>query len=305
MYNPFISVIVPNYNHATFLDERFQSILNQTYQNFELIILDDKSTDNSLEIINKYKDNQHVTHVVVNEINSGSPFKQWNKGLQLAKGDLVWIAESDDSCNNTFLNELVRYFENDSLSLVFCHSKMINCDGDYLPNPFQNSLSESFVMQGKQFIVQYLLNSNVIENASSVLFTKKASEDVNKDFIYYFGAGDWLFWIEIARRGYVGYLNKELNYFRWHGNNTTIKKNTSGENEFEVKKIYDYLLNQHIISHSEFNSIRRAKLYSIYHSSIFSNDIKKRLLKEWGIDISFQLRQVKEKIYNLVLKIFR
>ena len=54
---PLVSIIIPNYNHAQYLDERIQSVLKQTYQNFEVIILDDKSTDNSLEVINKYKDN--------------------------------------------------------------------------------------------------------------------------------------------------------------------------------------------------------------------------------------------------------
>ena len=53
MNKPFVSVIIPNYNHAKYLDERIQSVLTQTYQNFEIILLDDKSTDNSVEIINK------------------------------------------------------------------------------------------------------------------------------------------------------------------------------------------------------------------------------------------------------------
>ena len=56
MESPLVSVIIPNYNHARFLDERIQSILNQTYQNFEVIILDDISSDNSVEFINQYKD---------------------------------------------------------------------------------------------------------------------------------------------------------------------------------------------------------------------------------------------------------
>lgn len=86
MNKPLVSVIIPNYNHAQFLDERIQTVLNQTYQNFELIILDDKSTDNSLEVINKYKNDPHVSEIVVNEENSGSTFKQWHKGFELAKG---------------------------------------------------------------------------------------------------------------------------------------------------------------------------------------------------------------------------
>ena len=59
--NPLVSVIVPNYCHAKYLDQRIESILAQTYTNYELIILDDKSSDNSLEVIMKYQDNPHVS----------------------------------------------------------------------------------------------------------------------------------------------------------------------------------------------------------------------------------------------------
>ena len=74
-YSPKVSVIIPNYNHSTFLTERIDSILNQTYQDFELIILDDCSIDNSVSIIESYRNNEHVTHIVLNEQNTGSTFK--------------------------------------------------------------------------------------------------------------------------------------------------------------------------------------------------------------------------------------
>ena len=88
-YNPLVSVIVPNYNHARYLEQRLDTVFNQTYQNFEVIILDDKSTDNSLEVINRYKDNPHLSQIVVNSQNTGSPFKQWDKGINLAKGGIL------------------------------------------------------------------------------------------------------------------------------------------------------------------------------------------------------------------------
>ena len=80
---PLVSVIIPNYNHAQYLEQRLDSVFNQTYQNFEVIFLDDCSTDNSLEVIEKYKGNPHLSRIVVNETNSGSPFKQWDKGIGL------------------------------------------------------------------------------------------------------------------------------------------------------------------------------------------------------------------------------
>lgn len=84
MTTPLVSVIVPNYNHARYLEQRLDTVFNQTYQNFEVIIF--KSTDNSLEVINRYKDNPHLSQIVVNEQNTGSPFKQLDKGINLAKG---------------------------------------------------------------------------------------------------------------------------------------------------------------------------------------------------------------------------
>ena len=95
---PQVSVIVPNYNHASYLRQRIESIINQTYQDFELIILDDCSTDHSKEIIESYRNHPRVNQIVYNTENSGSTFKQWNKGVELAEGECIWFAESDDWC---------------------------------------------------------------------------------------------------------------------------------------------------------------------------------------------------------------
>ena len=80
---PLVSVIVPNYNHEKYLPERLNSILNQTFQDFELILLDDCSTDGSREILKSFKKNSKVTHLEFSVSNSGSPFKQWAKGVNL------------------------------------------------------------------------------------------------------------------------------------------------------------------------------------------------------------------------------
>ena len=102
-----VSVIVPNYNHAPFLKQRIDSILGQTYQDFELILLDDCSTDNSCDIMEQYRSNPHVSHIVYGESNSGSAFRQWDKGIALAKGEWIWVAESDDYSEPFFLERLM------------------------------------------------------------------------------------------------------------------------------------------------------------------------------------------------------
>ena len=73
------SVIVPNYNHGAFLEERIQSILNQTYPHYELILLDDASSDSSRSMIESYRSHPRVKAIDINTVNSGSVFLQWQK----------------------------------------------------------------------------------------------------------------------------------------------------------------------------------------------------------------------------------
>ena len=119
---PNVSVIVPNYNHARFLRQRLDSILAQSFQDFELILLDDCSTDDSRTILKEYARGPRV-RLELNEANSGSPFKQWNKGVRLAQGRYVWIAESDDYADTRFLERMVPVLEEHPIvQFVFCRS---------------------------------------------------------------------------------------------------------------------------------------------------------------------------------------
>src|ERR1700730_12479921 len=91
---PKVSVIIPNYNHAPYLRQRINTVLRQTFQDFEVILMDDCSTDEGRSIIAEYAVGPRVK-VQLNERNSGSTFKQWKKGITLARGEYIWIAESD------------------------------------------------------------------------------------------------------------------------------------------------------------------------------------------------------------------
>ncbi len=99
---PAVSIIVPNYNHEIHLLKRLETIFNQTFRDFEVILLDDASTDESRKILEEYAGRPEVTHFLVNTENSGSAFQQWKKGIRLAEGDYVWIAESDDFSDRYF-----------------------------------------------------------------------------------------------------------------------------------------------------------------------------------------------------------
>ena len=124
-----VSVIIPNYRHALYLKERIDSVLEQTYRDFEVIILDDCSPDDSREIIETYRTREKIAHIVYNERNSGSTFMQWQKGFDLAQGEYIWIAESDDFADPGFLSSCVEQLENEpSCTLAYTESRLVDAE---------------------------------------------------------------------------------------------------------------------------------------------------------------------------------
>lgn len=231
--NPKVSVIIPNYNHSKFLDQRLESVFNQTFQDFEVILLDDKSTDDSVTILKSYINHPNVSHLIINEENSGSPFKQWQKGIQLAQGEYIWIAESDDFCECTFLENLVKMFSQ-NVVLAFCSSMNVNQQGEKIGmNTWATSFDKikwkvSYVNNGKNEIKSHLRYRNCIPNASAVLFKRNAVEDLFFDDSFYF-CGDWSFWLNLLQKGQIVYLNRPLNYFRKHAVSTRVIKDYENE----------------------------------------------------------------------------
>lgn len=226
MSNPLVSVIVPNFNYARYLTERMDSILNQTYQNIEIIILDDASTDNSREVIERYRSNPRVSHIVYNDANSGSPFRQWERGIPLAKGEYVWIAEADDFAEPQFLEYAVAALESDrKVVLAMSMSRTIDaqgCDTGQCRYDDCNPTGETHIYNGKEFIERKLMVYNRCYNASAIVFRRSAWEKMPvKDYLHMYYLGDWLFWMLIARQGNVAIVQRNLSKFRFHGSSTT------------------------------------------------------------------------------------
>jgi glycosyltransferase involved in cell wall biosynthesis len=220
-----ISAIVPNYNHHQYLGKRIESILNQTYQNFEVILLDDFSSDNSINILEQYRNHPKVSHIIYNKENSGSTFKQWEKGIDLSKGDWIWIAESDDVAHPEFLQKLTNEIKDD-YSLIFCRSQIINSIGEpsmylgshYFPNKnyFNINKELSDDLDPIQFLTEEMFNFNHIVNASSAIFRKKDVPDLDKIASNFKLCGDWMFWIQLIEKSRFKYIDQDLNYFRTH-----------------------------------------------------------------------------------------
>lgn len=305
MKNPRVSVIIPNYNHAKYLDQRIQSVLNQTYQDFEVIILDDCSPDNgaSRAVIEKYRSNPHISHIVYNEKNSGSTFIQWQKGFSLAKGEIIWIAESDDYSEPNFLSKCVEVIRNRTdIALVFATSLLVDDNGNACKLRDRAEMIPSGVMDGQQFISKYMCTENVIWNASAVIFRKDFALSIPKTYQTYKAAGDHLFWVLLAERGKVAHISDCLNYFRQHQQKVTPTKYREGITYKEEYDTFRYIKSINLVSPAKEKDAFYVYLKQILQQDFDNEEIRSRLLKMWWKENYFKFLRA---FYAIKLSLFK
>lgn len=220
---PAVSIVVPNYNHARFLRQRIDTILAQTFQDFELILLDDCSTDDSRSILSSYASDPRV-RLDFNDKNSGSTFKQWNKGVRLARCEYVWIAESDDYADPSFLERLVAILASDpNIVVAWCRSWSVTEGGQLAGlaetrflGADQDCWSVDYCRDGREVCRNYMIRSNIMTNASAILFRKAAYQRVGGADETMRLSGDWKLWASLLLEGKVAYVSETLNYYRFH-----------------------------------------------------------------------------------------
>ena len=251
-FTPKVTVIVPNYNHDRFLRKRLDSIYQQTYGNFNVILLDDFSSDSSREILNEFIETYpEITCANFNDINIGNVFLQWKKGIEFADGDIIWIAESDDFCDSNFLEMLIPFFMDEAIQLAYARSVFVGMDDRPIVFAFDDYLSEldpdkwlaDYVESAHNEVITALGKKNTIPNVSSAVFRRPNNcplfEDEN--WLNMKICGDWVFYLYLIRGGKIAFTNKTLNYYRFHSTNssaTTYQKSVYyKEHEIVAKTI--------------------------------------------------------------------
>jgi len=180
-----VSIIVPCYNHAQFLEETLQSALKSTYKNIELIVVNDGSTDNSEEVALKYVQ-QHPNISYVYQTNQG-PSVARNNGISRAKGPYILPLDADDHISNDYIEKAVEILEHrEDVILVYCHAEFFG------------------EKQGKwnlpTFSRKYLARENLI--FPSAMYRKSDWERAGGyDTRMTWGWEDWEFWIALLKNG--------------------------------------------------------------------------------------------------------
>jgi glycosyltransferase involved in cell wall biosynthesis len=313
---PIVSVVVPNYNHARYLQQRVESILAQTYHDFEIILLDDASSDDSREVLLRYADDKRV-RIEFNEKNSGSPFKQWNKGVRLARGKYVWIAESDDYADAKLLETVVAMLEGDEgVAYAYCRSLRVTSSGRiggpadwYLDEVDPKRWNLDFSMNGPDFCRKYLTRSPVVCNASAAVFRKAAYEAAGGADESLRLCGDWKLWAALALNGDVAFVNRTLNYFRFHESTVRTKTVNNAIDVIEKLEVMRWILDHSIADETDLQNARLAAA-ALWVPAIlsfrFSNSLKRSILQRAkAIDPHPMRRIARPALLTLRLKFAR
>lgn len=239
---PRISVVVPNYNYARHLPHRIATILAQELPVWEIIFLDDASTDDSLAVAERLLKDCGINYrIIPGKKNSGSVFAQWNKGIDLARGDIIWIAEADDWASARFTRAAAAAFDDPDVVISYTQSYMadeasnIICPHylDYVSDIDRERWRRPFVNDGKAELNDGFSVKNTIPNVSGALFRREALAQVFARHLpeikSYRVAGDWCAYAHLAQLGKVAFDPRPLNFHRRHNDSVTVARFTQAE----------------------------------------------------------------------------
>ncbi len=237
---PFISVVMPVFNGGKYLQLAIESVLNQTYTNFELVIVNDGSTDNSKEIIEGVNDNRIV---LINQNNKGVSIAL-NNGIRKAKGEYIARMDSDDICFPERLKKQIEFFEkNPDYVVVGSNALIIDQDGAFIyesNNPILfNPLTNLYPP---------LFHSSVMFRRKDIINCGYYNEEVSHLNAF----EDQLLWIDMMELGKIGNLEESLLQYRVHPSSVTSKLGKEGK-----------LISQLLTEYKKTRKLDKAKLNQI------------------------------------------
>lgn len=223
MATPEVSIVLTSYNHREYLRQALDSLLNQTFRDFELIIVDDCSTDGSQKILKEYAEKDDRIRLELNTQNTGSYVYSTNQGAALANAPYVIFAQCDDWAEPTQLEELHRIITHEEVGVVFSKSNLVDEKGlvigsdlDSRDRHFINKYGNGGTIVSDEAF-QELVKACIIPNLSAAMVRTSVFRELNGLSSDYRVLADWDFWMRLSCSRSIYYLPKPLNNFRQHG----------------------------------------------------------------------------------------
>lgn len=275
---PLVSIIVPCYNHEKYVQETIDSILNQTYENIELIVIDDGSKDNSVNIIQELADKYKFTFIYRKNKGLSATL---NEGIKLSKGKYLCACASDDKL---FTDKIMKqvFFMEDNPDYGMCYGKIISFD--------------SYGYKKKQIIPNaktgWIFNDLLMQNFIPAVtqFIKKEVFDTTGHFDENLLIEDWDMWLRIAEKYKIGYIDEYLACYREHELN--ISKQT-----FKMYQAQKYIIEKWS-KNEEYDQI--IKYWEAEWFNLLAKKYKKESLKYLSFEIFKDRKMLKGFIKLLI-----
>ena len=230
--NKLVSILIPVYNRENLIEETVQSALNQTYKNIEIIVVDNQSTDNTWEVLQKLASQDERIQIFQNETNIG-PVRNWKRCIDEASGEYGKILWSDDLIAPEFLEKTVPNLENEDVGFVFTGTEIF-IDGTEKKTSHY-FIGKSGIYESEKYINGVLFDLNYPVSPGCALFRLKdlkknllvdIPNKVNSDFAMHAIGNDLLIFLLTAHQyKNFAFVNEKLSFFRDHDGSISIQSN--------------------------------------------------------------------------------
>ena len=245
---PKVSVIIPSYNHDKFVRESIQSVLDQTYQDFEIVITDDGSRDNTVEEIKKFKDKR--IRLFVLEENKGAVYAT-NHCIQKAKGEYVTLLNSDDAYYPDKLEKQVKYLDtHPDIAAVFGFAQAMDSDSkEIIPN-FDYFEPVNLNRTSDEWVKTFYYRGNLLIHPT-IMIRRKVYDDIGLYDYRLAQMPDFIEWLKLSFKHNFYVMPEKLIKYRTHRTNTssTARKGVKDRLSFE----YRFLLEQYYENVKDFD----------------------------------------------------
>lgn len=227
--NPLVSILVTNYNNAVYIVESLESAVHQTYQNIEIVIVDDKSLDDSVDVAKSFVEHHPDFRftLYVSPENKGCPFSK-RKSVELSHGDYFLFLDSDDKMSNDAVEKLLEVMlDGNQYSIVY--SGQYLCDGDLVPQC--RSSYCGLIPEGESNLTSKTGHVSYLTLCSRECYDKTSGINVNAGL-----AEDQDFYYKMEEVAPVRFLNLPLYYYRKHDHNISYNASSTVRNKYWLMK---------------------------------------------------------------------
>ncbi len=291
-----VSVIIPTYNSAKYIKSAINSILSQTYKDFEIIVVDDGSTDSTKEVLKNYIKTNKIKYIYQKKKNQASAR---NKGVGYSKGEFIAFLDSDDLWLKDKLAKQLPLFNDKTIGLVYGGVEWFK-NHHTIKN--RKNIIKRKIPKDKGYLFNKLIVHNFI-TTSSVIIRKKAFQKFNENDIYG-GVEDYDLWLKISKKWKIDCVKDIVIKYRMHEKNVSINLESRYDKELKVKKQFFEQLNKQSNKNSAKKLINKSLWDTNFNTAYGYNQIgdysrSNHYLKKATLYSCFKINNYKLLIKNL------